>query len=91
MKVDNIMLEDLIEFQKIEFHVIKGYMWNGNLDYKIQEVIQKVFEKRLEYKKQHNPLEQLYKLVMNSSYGKTMEKPTEKEIKMIINLLSNFN
>ena len=38
MKVDNIMLEDLIEFQKIEFQVIKGYVWNGNHDYKIQEV-----------------------------------------------------
>ena len=35
MKVDNIMLEDLIEFQKIEFQVIKGYVWNGKRDYKI--------------------------------------------------------
>ena len=85
MKVDNIMLEDLIEFQKIEFQVIKGYVWNGKRDYKIQKVIQSIFEKRVEYKKEGNPLEQLYKLIMNSSYGKTIEKPTETEIKIIKN------
>ena len=85
MKVDNIMLEDLIEFQKIEFQVIKGYVWNGKRDYKIQQVIEQIFNKRLEYKKQHNPLEQLYKLIMNSSYGKTIEKPTETEIRIIKN------
>ena len=54
MVVDNIMLEDLIEFQQIEFQVIKGYVWNGKRDYRIQKVIQTIFEKRLEYKKQHN-------------------------------------
>ena len=39
-----ITLEDLIEFQKIEFQVIKGYIWNGKRDYKIQKVIQTIFE-----------------------------------------------
>ena len=73
MVVDNIALEDLIEFQKIEFKVIKGYVWNGQRDYRIQDVIQHVFDKRLEYKKAKNPLEQLYKLIMNSAYGKTIQ------------------
>lgn len=81
MVVDNIMLEDLIEFQHIEFKVIKGYIWNGKRDYKIQEVIQQVFESRLKYKANHNPLEQLYKLIMNSSYGKTIQKPVENDLK----------
>ena len=83
MVVDNIMLEDLIEFQQIEFQVIKGYVWNGKRDYKIQEVIQKVFDSRLKYKAEHNPLEQLYKLIMNSSYGKTIQKPVETDLKFM--------
>ena len=74
MVVDNIYLEDLIQFQKIEFTIKKGYYWTGKRDYRIQEVIKNIFNKRLEYKKEGNPLEQIYKLVMNSPYGKTIEK-----------------
>ena len=83
MVVDNIALEDLIEFQQIEFQIVKGYIWNGKRDYKIQEVIQKVFDSRLKYKAEKNPLEQLYKLIMNSSYGKTIQKPVDFDLKFI--------
>lgn len=81
--VDNITLEDLIEFQKIEFEIIKGYYWDGERDYTIQNVIKEIFLKRAEYKKQKNPLEQLYKLVMNSCYGKTIQRPINKHLKYI--------
>ena len=64
--VDNIYLEDLINFQLITFDVIRGYGWTGKKDYRIQKVIKNIFNKRLEYKKTNNPLQQLYKLIMNS-------------------------
>ena len=89
MTVDNIALEDLVEFQKITYDIIKGYYWTGNRDYRIRDVIQEIFNKRVEYKKDKdangnpNPLEQLYKLIMNSCYGKTIEKPVDKDIKYI--------
>lgn len=83
MVVDNIALEDLIEFQQISFQVVKGYVWNGKRDYKVQEVIQGVFDTRLKYKAEKNPLEQLYKLVMNSAYGKTIQKPVEFDLKYL--------
>ena len=79
MVVDNIYLEDLVNFQKITFDVIRGYGWTGKKDYRIQEEIKKIFNKRLEYKKQDNPLQELYKLIMNSCYGKCIEKPVVKE------------
>ena len=81
MVVDNITLEDLIEFQQIKFEILRGYYWPGERDYTIQEEIKKIFEKRKEYKKQKNPLQQLYKLIMNSCYGKTIERPIEKDFK----------
>ena len=83
MTVDNITLEDLIEFQKIEFEFVKGYYWSGNRDYTIQKEIRNIFNKRLQYKKEKNPLQQLYKLIMNSCYGKTIERPVEKDYKYI--------
>ncbi len=83
MTVDNIELEDLIHFQQIEFKVIRGYYWDGKRDYRIQEEIKKIFQKRVEYKKEKNPLQQLYKLVMNSCYGKSIEKAHDTMIKYI--------
>ena len=81
MIVDNIYLTDLIRFQKIEFTLLRGYYWDGKKDYTIRKVIREIFNKRLEYKKQKNPLQNLYKLIMNSCYGKTIERPTDKEFK----------
>ena len=77
--VDNIYLEDLVKFQRITFDIIRGYTWSGNKDYRIRDVITQIFQKRLEYKKQNNPLQILYKLIMNSCYGKCIEKPVTKD------------
>ena len=81
--VSDIELEDLINFQQIEFNIINGLYWDGAKDYRIQEVIQKVFDKRLEYKKQNNPLQLIYKLIMNSAYGKSIQRPIDNDIKYI--------
>ena len=83
MVVDNIALEDLIRYQKIEFNLVKGYYWNEGYDTSIQAVIQDIFQKRVEYKRQKNPLQQIYKLIMNSCYGKTIEKPITKDWKYV--------
>ena len=50
MVVDNITLEDLIEFQEIEFQILRGYYWNEGTDSTIQEIIQKIFDQRVIYK-----------------------------------------
>ena len=83
MVVDDIYLNDLINFQKIEFDIIRGYYWDGKKDYTIQKVITKIFNKRVEYQREKNPLQLLYKLIMNSCYGKTIQKPIKSEHKYI--------
>lgn len=80
MVVDNIYLEDLVNFQRITFDIIRGYYWDGKKDYRIQDEIKHIFNKRLEYKKENNPLQELYKLIMNSCYGKCIEKPVTKDV-----------
>ena len=62
-------------FQVVEFEVLDGYFFNEGLNTKIKEQIKVYFDKRLEAKAAGNDgLQQAYKLLMNSSYGKLIEK-----------------
>jgi hypothetical protein len=81
MRVDDIMLADLITYQEIEFDIIRGYYWTGEKDYTIQPFIKSIFDLRNEYKRQHNPLQLVYKLIMNSAYGKTIQRPINTKVK----------
>lgn len=83
--VDKYTLEDLIEHQKIDFQIIKGYYFNDGFNKKINEVIKYIFDKRKEYKKLGDPCEIIYKLIMNSGYGKSIQKPHETKTKIFDN------
>ena len=74
MVVCDIELEDLIEFQSIEFFIIRGLYWTGKKDKKVREVVKNLFETRAQLKREKNSLENTYKLLMNSIYGKTIQK-----------------
>ena len=80
MFVSNITLEDLIKFQKIKFKIIKGVYWTGNKSSKLSETIQYLYDFRLRLKKEKNPAQICIKELMNSSYGKTIQKPVLTEI-----------
>ena len=71
--MDHISLQDLIEFQGIEYTIIDGIYFSER-NYTIQTVIQKMFNNRKLYKILGNPIQVVYKLMMNSSYGKTIMK-----------------
>ena len=77
--VDRFALEDLIEFQQVEFVIDKGYYYNEGRNYQIGETIEHLFQTRLAMKKKKNAVEQVYKLLMNSAYGRTLLKPFEDE------------
>jgi len=80
--VDKISLEDMIKFQNIQFKVIKGYYFDEGFNTKIKDIIRYIFDKRKQLKKEGNSSELIYKLIMNSGYGKTIQKPHIKEIKL---------
>ena len=67
-------LEDLIKFHKIEFDIIDGYYYDEGRNYDLRNVINFVFNERLKMKKEGNPLQEVWKLIMNSAYGKTLQK-----------------
>lgn len=78
--IDKIALEDAINFQKVEFDIVRGYYFDEGFNTKINETINNLFEARKQLKKQKNPAELVYKLIMNSSYGKSIMKEIESEI-----------
>ena len=80
MFVTNITLEDLIKFQNIKFNIIKGLYWVGNKSTKLSETIQYLYDFRLKLKQEKNPAQICIKELMNSSYGKTIQKPVLTEI-----------
>lgn len=85
MFVNKIDLEDLIQFQKVEFKILRGYYFNQGFNNKIVETIKYLFNKRKELKDNDNKSELIYKLLMNSSYGKLIQKPPEIKIKFFNN------
>ena len=84
MYVNHITLQDLIRFQEIEYEMLGGYYYSDGRDTKCQDVIQYLFDKRKEFKAQKNPIEQIFKLVMNSVYGKTIMKPINSKTKIVV-------
>jgi hypothetical protein len=68
------------EIWKNQDIVIKDFELKGMIEFKItrkrifKNVIEEIYSKRLALKKQKNPFEKVYKLIMNSSYGKFGER-----------------
>ena len=79
IRIDKITLEDLIEFHQITFDIVRGYYFDEGFNVKIKETIKYVFDERLKQKKLGNPSQEIYKLIMNSGYGKSIMKPVETD------------
>ncbi|ELP94707.1 hypothetical protein EIN_340050 [Entamoeba invadens IP1] len=80
MRVDNILLEDLIKFQQIENKNIRGYYWTGNKSDLLSNEMSKLYNLRRDIKKQGNLVQEVFKSIMNSSYGKTIQKPIKTDL-----------
>lgn len=83
MYVDKIMLEDIIEYHDIKFDIIRGYYYDEGRNMKLKQIIEKLFNERLKAKKNKNPIQVVYKLMMNASYGKTLIKPFSEDTKIM--------
>ena len=97
--VGKIKFEDLINFQNIEYEILEGLYFNEGFNNKINQIIQKIYDLRKKYKKEGNPVEVIFKLIMNASYGKTILKSSNFTYKCVnknnkkfdIFQMNNFN
>ena len=79
---DYIFLQDLIKFQGYQYEIVEGLYYEAR-NYTIQTVIQKMFNNRKLYKIFKNPIQIIYKLMMNSSYGKTIMKNQDSYFEVV--------
>lgn len=80
--LDKYMLEDFIKFQHGTVRIVRGYFFKG-YNNKICSVIRDLYDLRVQYKHNKNPVEQLIKLLMNAGYGKTLQKPIDTKTHVV--------
>lgn len=76
MIIDKITLEDYIKFHEIEYEILDGVYWNYGTNKKLGNLVYNLYQVRLQNKKTNKPLAETLKLMLNSSYGKTLPKIT---------------
>lgn len=82
--VDKYTLEDAIEFQGLDYSIVYGLGWLDGYNYKIKDIVKLCFDERLKLKKEGNNAGQTaYKLILNSLYGFTAEKPHLTKINIV--------
>ena len=82
--LDKQSILDLQEFQNVELNILEGYYYNSGRNPTCKSVIRYLYDTRVQKKKQKNPIQAVYKLIMNSAYGKTILKPIVDDI-MVVN------
>ena len=92
--VDKYTLEDYVEYHGMKYEFIEGVYWSSTNN-SINDVIQKLYDERLKYKKTNQALQMSLKLLMNSSYGKTILKESKYKIRIVKDLMKyvskNYN
>lgn len=79
----HIELQDFIKYQKGEVEFINCIYWKGDKDDRMANFIRQIYDLRVQYKAQGNPMQEVLKLFMNSSYGKTIQKDVNEEFKFL--------
>ena len=74
-----IELQDFIKYQHGEVEFIECLYWTGDRDDRMSKYIQIIYNKRVEYKRDNDPKQNVMKLLMNSAYGKTIQKEIKEE------------
>ncbi len=77
MYLNNIDVQDLLKFQGANVEFIEGIYFDGGINKRMGPFIQGIFNERLKAKKELNPIQECFKLLMNSMYGKTIQKAIE--------------
>ena len=77
--VNQITLEDYIKYHEIEYEILDGIYWNQETNTNLGKIVEKLHLERKKHKKTNVPLATLIKLIMNSIYGKTCSKRSDKQ------------
>lgn len=78
--VGKFALEDAIHFGNMEFEIEQGYYFDEGRNKKLPNLTNYLYEERKKLKKDYNKAEAIYKLILNSIFGKTALKAFDCEL-----------
>ena len=81
--LDKQSILDLQEFQQVDLKIIDGYYYDSGRNPTCKSVIRYLYDTRRQKKTEGNPIQAVYKLIMNSAYGKTILKPITDECEIV--------
>lgn len=82
--IDKVGLEDAIEFQDLKYTFIDGYYFDEGFNTRIKDVIKNITDRRQQAKEDKNEgLQQVLKLLANSSYGKLIQHTPDQNTRII--------
>ena len=81
--LDKQSILDLQEFQGVDLKIIDGYYYNSGRNPTCKSVIRYLYDTRRKKKSEKNPIQAVYKLIMNSAYGKTILKPITDDCEVV--------
>lgn len=84
-------LDDAIKYQNIEYEIINGYYFNEGFNTDINTIITEIFNRRATLKREGNPAELIFKLLMNASYGKLLQKAPDTKTTLMDDKDNNIN
>lgn len=74
MHLDMVGLKSLIDFQEVNGRILQGYYYNSGRNPRVAKFVKLLYDKRAALKKSKSPLEKVYKLILLSGYGFTVQK-----------------
>lgn len=71
--IDKLTLEEWVKHHKIDFEIIDGIYWDNGFNQNISDYMSSLYNRRNQAKRDKNKaLSNILKLLMNSTYGKTI-------------------
>ena len=81
--IDKTTLEDYIKFHEIEYKILKGVYYDGGFNNSIGPICKELYDERLRIKKANPAMAEMIKLILNSTYGKTISKKNFEKINYV--------
>jgi hypothetical protein len=80
---DKIALEDSIKYQDVKVEILQGYYFNDGFNPKIVNVIYELGNERAKKRAEGNKIQECYKMLSNSVYGKKLLKEIDVDLEVI--------
>ena len=90
--VDKQTLEDYLQYHEIQFDIVEGVYWKGDLNPEWGNIVETLYEARLIAKSEGKSVKaDCIKLILNSAYGKTITRASNTSVTYIPKMKDGCN